>query len=103
MDIDGIVEKAGSNVPTVFNEKSAVITKTARTRKFVRCFVCSEFEEEAIAVSGNSRVYLGCDVTPKKVQVVIDHIRGTTHAAATEKRMNALWDSRMIGTHGLGF
>ncbi len=96
LDINLIVSKAGSNVLTVFNEKSTLATKDTRKRTFVKCLVCAEFEEEARKFSGNNRVYMAqgvrCD-GKKKMQDVIDHLHGTSHAAAVErKRVTTLWN-----------
>ena len=98
--INGIVGKAGDNVLTIFNEKSrvAINSKDARKRAFVKCLVCEEFEEEARKFSGNNRVYMAqgvrCDGR-KKLQNVIDHLHGTSHAAAVDKkRITALWNSK---------
>ena len=99
LDINIILRKAGNNILTVFNEKSRVATKEdARKRTFVKCLVCAEFEEEARTFSENNRVYIAqgvrCD-GKKKLQDVIDHLHGPSHAAAMErKKMAALWSSK---------
>ena len=69
-------------------------------RCMVKCLVCSEFGEEAKRYAGNNRVYLAYGVRcdgKKKLQDIVDHLHGASHAAALEtKKLSTQWSSNSM-------
>ena len=66
----------------------------------VKCLVCSDFEEETKRYAGNNRVYLAegvrCD-RKKKLQDIVDHLHGASHAAALEmKKLSTQWSDNSM-------
>ena len=90
LDIKSIIRKAGEDILSLFQERVPSGSKSKlKTRTLVKCLVCDEFEEEAKQFSSNKKVYMAhgvrCD-GKKKLQDVVDHLHGTPHAAAMERR-----------------
>lgn len=95
--INKIIQKVGKDVLSTYHEKSSS-SGNAKTRVCVKCLVCQEFEEEAKKFSANRRVYMAsgirCDGR-KKLQDVVDHLKGAPHEAALKrKKLEQMWQSK---------
>ena len=80
LNINTIVKKVGPGVLHLYKDKSKARSanqEKSKTRSFVKCLVCTEYEEEAKRFSTNHQVYLlygvRCD-GKKKMQDVVDHL-----------------------------
>ena len=98
LDLTALTGRCGNGVLSLFYEKSRVSTENRKkSRVFVKCCICAEFEDEAKRFSANGRVYIAqavrCD--GKKNQDVIDHLLGTSHKTAQEqKKLSKLWNAK---------
>ncbi|CAB4032411.1 Hypothetical predicted protein [Paramuricea clavata] len=101
LNINAIVKKAGPGVLYLYKEKSK--TRSAnqeknKTRSFVKCLVCAEYEEEAKRFSTNHQVYLAYGVRcdgKKKMQDVVDHLLGAAYDAAIKlKNLSTQWATK---------
>ena len=98
-DITALTTRCGNDVLSLFYEKSRVSTENRKkSRVFVKCCLCAEFEDEAKRFSANGRVYIAQGVRcggKKKIQDVIDHLLGPSHKAAQEqKKLSKLWNAK---------
>ena len=63
LGIRSIIQKAGKDILSSFKEKNSISDKgKKKTRAFVRCLVCHEFEEGARKFSAHRRVYMAAGV-----------------------------------------
>ena len=97
LNISSIVTKAGPKVLSLYKEKRKYMNEE-RTRTFVKCLVCAEFEEEARRFATNGQVYMvhgvRCD-GQKKLQDIVDHLHGAPHTAALKmKTVSTQWTEK---------
>ena len=101
LNINAIVKKTGPGVLHLYKDKSKTRSanqEKSKTRSFVKCLVCAEYEEEAKRFSTNHQVYLAYGVRcdgKKKMQDVVDHLLGAAHDAAVKlKTLSNQWATK---------